>query len=263
MSLRLCVLASGSTGNCTYVASATTGVLIDAGLRAKEVAARLEKAGASLEQIRGVCVSHEHGDHVAGLKVLHTKHGIPLFANGGTIQKLRSSKEHAELPWKIFHTGEAFALGDLIVEPFAVPHDAMEPVGFVIGHGGDRVAIVTDIGMPTSLVRERLRNCRAIVLEANHDEQMLMDSPRPWALKQRILGRQGHLSNQRAALLLAEIAGPQLQRVFLAHLSEECNRQDIAWHACRDALVRAGHGHVAVSMTFPGHISETWQSPAC
>ena len=193
---------------------------------------------------------------------MHTKHRIPLFANGGTVQKLRTSKEHAELPWKIFHTGEAFAVGDLVVEPFAVPHDAMEPVGFVVSHDGARVAIVTDMGMATSLIRERLRACHAIVLEANHDEQLLLDSPRPWALKQRILGRQGHLSNQGAAKLLAEVAGPSLERVFLAHLSEECNRQDLAWHACRDALLRAGQAHVNLSMTYPGHISEIWRRTA-
>lgn len=258
MSLRLCILGSGSSGNCTFVASDTTAILIDAGLSAKIIATRLEKIGASIEGIRGVCVSHEHSDHIAGLKTLHNKYGIPLFANEGTMQGLNGNKDLAELPWMKFHTGSAFMIGDLSIEPFSVPHDAMEPVGFVIACGGESVGIVTDIGIPTALVRERLKKCNAIVLESNHDEEMLMNSKRPWQLKQRILGRQGHLSNARCAQMLAELAGPHLQRIFLAHLSEECNRQDIAWRATRDALARTGHTHVTISMTFPNQVSEVW-----
>lgn len=258
MSLRLCILASGSSGNCTFVASDETAILIDAGLSARETAKRLEKAGSSLDRIRGVCISHEHGDHIAGLKTLNGRHDIPLFANDGTIQFLQRDEALAGIAWRKFHTGSAFAIGDLTVEPFSVPHDAMEPVGFIVSHGAESVGIVTDIGMPTALVRERLGRCRAVVIESNHDEEMLMNSQRPWSLKQRIMGRQGHLSNTRAAQMLAEIAGPQLQRVFLAHLSQDCNRQDIAWRATRDALQRAGHTHVTISLTFPDNISEIW-----
>lgn len=260
MSLRLCILGSGSSGNCTFIASESTALLVDAGLSARETTRRLEKIGASLESVRGVCISHEHSDHIAGLKTLHGRHNIPLFANEGTIQFLQRDKELAGVAWKKFHTGSAFEIGDLTIEPFSVPHDAMEPVGFVVSHQGDSIGVVTDIGMPTALVRERLRKCRAVVVESNHDEQMLMDSARPWQLKQRISGRQGHLSNARAAQMLAEIAGPQLQRVFLAHLSGECNRQDIAWRATRDALQRAGHTHITVSMTFPDSVSEVWNA---
>jgi phosphoribosyl 1,2-cyclic phosphodiesterase len=259
MSLRLCILGSGSSGNCTFIASETTAILIDAGLSAKEIGLRLEKIGASLASVHGVCVSHEHSDHIAGLKTLQAKFGIPLFANEGTIQGVRSAKaDCADLAWNQFHTGSAFAVGDLVIEPFSVPHDAMEPVGFIVRSGNDSVGVVTDIGMPTALVRERLKKCSAVVVESNHDEEMLRNSKRPWQLKQRISGRQGHLSNARAAQMLAEIAGPQLQRVFLAHLSGECNRQDIAWRATRDALARAGHSHVTISMTFPDSISEVW-----
>ncbi len=258
MSLRLCILGSGSSGNCTYVASATTAILVDGGLSAKAIATRLEKIGASLEQVKGVCLSHEHSDHIAGLKTLQSKYAIPLFANEGTIQGLKNSKDLAALAWQKFQTGSAFEIGDLNIEPFSVPHDAMEPVGFVITCGAESIGIVTDLGIPTALVRERLKNCNAIVLESNHDEEMLMNSQRPWQLKQRILGRQGHLSNVRAAAMLAEIAGPHLQRVFLAHLSSECNRQDVAWRATRDALARAGHTHITISMTFPNQVSEIW-----
>lgn len=261
MSLRLCILGSGSSGNCTFIASDTTAILIDAGLSARETAKRLEKIGASLDQVHGVCISHEHSDHIAGLKTLQSKHGITLFANQGTIQGVRSTKaENAELTWKQFHTGSAFTIGDLTIDPFSVPHDAMEPVGFVVTNGSGSVGVVTDIGIPTALVRERLKACSAIVLESNHDEQMLANSTRPWSLKQRIAGRQGHLSNARAAKLLAEIASPLLRRVFLAHLSAECNRQDVAWRTMRDALHGAGHTHIEISMTFPDSVSEVWSA---
>lgn len=258
MSLRLCILGSGSSGNCTYVASDTTALLIDAGLSAREIGLRLARIGATLDAIRGVCVSHEHSDHITGLRTLHDRHAIPVFANDGTIQGLRGNKELTEIRWSKFHTGSPFTVGDLTVNPFAVPHDAMEPVGFVVACGEASVGVVTDIGTATTLVRDRLRGCSAVVIEANHDEQMLLDSQRPWHLKQRILGRQGHLSNARAAQLAADIAGPRLKKIFLAHLSAECNRQDIAWRATRDALEKAGHKHVSIGMSFPDNISELW-----
>lgn len=259
MSLRLCILASGSSGNCTYVASNETAILIDAGLSAREIGKRLEQIGASLDHVHGVCVSHEHSDHIAGLKTLQSKHAMPLFANQGTIQGVRATKsENADLVWQQFHTGSSFTIGGLSVEPFSVPHDAMEPVGFVITGPTCSVGVVTDIGIPTALVRDRLKRCSAIVLESNHDEQMLANSSRPWSLKQRIAGRQGHLSNARAAALLAEIAGPHLRRVYLAHLSEECNRPEIAQRTMREALHRAGHAHVEISMTFPDNVSDVW-----
>lgn len=260
MSLRLCILGSGSSGNCTYVASDSTAILIDAGLSARDIAGRLGKIGAALDRVHGVCVSHEHSDHIAGLKTLNSRHEIALFANEGTIQSLRNTKDLADIAWQKFHTGSAFTIGDLTVDPFSVSHDASEPVGFVVTNGSTSIGVVTDIGMPTALVRERLKKCTALVVESNHDEEMLQNSKRPWQLKQRISGRQGHLSNARAAQMLAEIASPQLQRVFLAHLSSECNRQDIAWRATRDALQRAGHTHITISMTFPDSVSEVWSA---
>ena len=259
MSLRICILASGSSGNCTYVASATMAILVDAGLSARAVGLRLDNLGASVASIRGICVSHEHSDHTTGLRVLHQKHGVPLYANRGTADALERDPDLQGLPWNVFTTGSPFAVGDLSIEPFSVPHDAYEPVGFVIQCGDLRVGVVTDMGTATTLVRERLRGCRAIVVESNHDEQMLRDCEnRPWHLKQRILGRQGHLSNQGAAALLAEIASPSLDAVFLAHLSKDCNQPDLARQTAHDTLIRAGHHHVKVHLTYPDRISEVW-----
>ncbi|MCX7007414.1 MAG: MBL fold metallo-hydrolase [Kiritimatiellaeota bacterium] len=190
-------MASGSSGNCTLVRSGDTVLLVDAGLSARETGKRLESVGVRLDQVSGICISHEHSDHTAGLRVLQQRHGIPLFANRGTFEAL--AEELQQLKWQIFTTGCAFNVGSLRVEPFMVPHDANEPVGFIVGDGTQRIGIATDMGCVTHLVRERLRPCRAIVLEANHDVELLQESDRPWQLKQRILGRQGHLSNETAA----------------------------------------------------------------
>ncbi len=259
MSLQLCILGSGSSGNCTYVASGTTAILIDAGLSARAIGQRLESAGASAAAVRGICVSHEHSDHTTGLRVLHQKQGIPLYANRGTADALQRDPDLQGLPWQVFTTGSAFTIGDLSVEPFSVPHDAYEPVGFIIRCGDLRVGVVTDMGIATTLVRERLRGCRALVVESNYDEQMLRDCPnRPWHLKQRIMGRQGHLSNQGAAALLTEIATPDLDTVYLAHLSKDCNQPELAHRTAHDTLRTAGHHHIKVRLTYPDRISEPW-----
>lgn len=258
MSLRVCILASGSSGNCTFVASDTTSILVDAGLSARAIGQRLESVGERVAAVRGICISHEHSDHTTGLRVLHQKLGIPLYANRGTADALERDEDLQGLPWTVFTTGSAFTVGDLCIEPFSVPHDAYEPVGFVIRCGESRVGVVTDMGIATTLVRERLRGCRVLVVESNHDEQMLRDADRPWHLKQRILGRQGHLSNQGAAALLAEIATPTLDTVFLAHLSADCNTPDLARQTTHDTLFRAGHHHVKVNLTFPDRPTEVW-----
>ncbi len=258
MALRVCVLASGSSGNCTFVSSGETAILIDAGLSGRETVRRLEQIGVPLQQIRAVCVSHEHNDHTAGLRVLHRRHGIALYGNSGTVDALCRNRQLHELHWNVFATGTPFEIGDLTVEPFSVPHDAYEPVGFVVRRGDTSVGVVTDMGVSTTLIRQRLKSCQAVVVEANHDERMLQDARRPWHLKQRILGHQGHLSNRAAAAMVAEIAGRDLRHVFLAHLSEECNRQELALQTAQRMLAEAGHGHVRVSLTFPDRVSEMW-----
>lgn len=237
MSLSFCCLASGSTGNATLVWSERTMILLDAGLSAREITRRCDSIGVDLTRIQGICISHEHSDHVTGLRVLERKYRVPIYANGGTRDILiRDDAELAKPAWRIFTTGQPFAIGDLTIEPFSIPHDAAEPVAFSISCGPARIAVVTDLGMPTGLIRDRIRSCDALVLESNHDEQMLQNSGRPWTLKQRILGRQGHLSNRSAAQLLCEVASPQLRKVYLAHLSQDCNRHDLALETSTRAL---------------------------
>lgn len=251
--LRVCVLASGSSGNCIHVESATTALLVDAGLSARETLRRLETAGLDSAKLRAICVSHEHADHVAGIVQLHKNLGVALYANGDTARNVRGGEK---LPWNLFTDGCSFAVGDIEILPFPLPHDAYAPVGFVLSCGGARLGIATDLGMPTQLARERLRGCQVVVLEANHDEMLVQSSFRPWSLKQRILGRQGHLSNETAAALLADIAGDTLQQVFLAHLSKECNNLDLALHIVRTHLTSVGLARIHVRPTHPDRPSE-------
>ncbi|WP_372797494.1 MBL fold metallo-hydrolase [Pontiella sp.] len=260
MSLEVCVLASGSSGNCIYVASENTRILIDAGLSAKQIAIRLDQIGVVPESINGICVSHEHGDHIGGIRVLQKRHGIPVFSNSGTLNGIRRQPKSEEIAVKVFQTGSPFTIGDITVEPFSVPHDAYEPVGFRLTANGVSVGSVTDLGMPTALVREKLRGCRAIVLEANHDEDLLREAPRPWPLKQRIRSRQGHLSNIDAARLIAESATDALEHVYLAHLSSDCNTPETAIRTVSSQLRLDGLGHINLEISHASRISSIWKA---
>lgn len=259
MSLRVCVLGSGSSGNCTYIGCGSSALLIDAGLSALQTSTRLEKISAPLSAVHGICISHEHNDHTAGLRVLNRRHGIPVYANSGTVEALRRNEQLAPLEWQVFSTGTAFPVGEFRIEPFTVPHDALEPVGFVVQANGTRVGVVTDMGMSTTLIREKLKSCHVIVIEANHDEDLLKTSKRPWSLIQRILGRQGHLCNDAAAETLCEIAGPELRHVFLAHISQQCNRGELALKTVERKLRVKGHSHIKISLTYPDRVSDIWE----
>ncbi len=256
MGLKVCVLASGSSGNCIYVGGDSTGILIDAGISGKATMSRLLAAGIDPSRIEAVCVTHEHEDHKASLAVLHRRMGVKLFANAGTIDALERCSKTAGLAWQMFTTGHPFVIGTLCIEPFRVPHDSYDPVGFVVSEGGKRIGIVTDLGIPTELVRQRLKHCNVIVLEANHDEDMLRDCTRPWAVKQRIAGRQGHLSNLKAGELLCDVASERLHTVFLAHLSRDCNRPALATYCVEEALRRRGLVSIRLCMTYPDRASE-------
>jgi len=255
--MKVCVLASGSSGNCIFVKSATTRILIDAGLSGRETAHRLELIGASLPSIQGICLTHEHGDHTTGLVALHKRAGIPIYANAGTIEAIRKDDKLRNLKWQVFTTGAAFPIGDLTITPFPSRMTPMSRLA-LCGLGQVRVGIVTDIGVSTHLVRERLRHCQVLIVESNHDERLLADARRPWHLKQRIAGRQGHLSNQHASELIAEIASDDLNQVFLFHLSLDCNRPELALKSTCEALHRQGLDHVQVNLTYADQISAIW-----
>ncbi len=256
MPLNLCVLGSGSSGNCVYVGSGDTHILIDAGLSFKQTARRLESIGRSIECIGSVCVTHEHEDHKSSLSVLRRRLGVALYGNAGTADAIERRGGKADFEWNVFATGMPFTIGELTLQPFSVPHDSYDPVGFVVGAGGSRVGVVTDMGMPTGLIRERLRECSVVVLESNHDEFMLRDAPRPWSLKQRIAGRQGHLSNDQAGQLLVDIAHPELTTAFLAHLSSDCNRPELALGTVQRYLRENNQRQIDVKLTYPDRPSD-------
>lgn len=258
--MQLCVLGSGSSGNCIYIQAGATKILIDAGLSGRETERRLEQIGIQPGEIQAICLTHEHSDHVAGLPVLYSRHHMALYANRGTVDALQRDERRGGLAWNIFTTGAPFRIGELQIEPFAVSHDAYEPVGFILTGAGTRAGVVTDIGVGTHLVRERLRGCRVVVLESNHDEEMLSDARRPEYLKQRIRGRQGHLSNRHAAEMLAEIGSAGLEQVFLAHISADCNLPELAVHTVGNILAEHGLQQVRVTTTFADRVSEMWRA---
>jgi len=255
MALKVCVLASGSRGNCTLIATPTTRILVDAGLSGRETARRLSLLEMLPEELDAILIGHEHSDHIQGLPVLAGRYAIPVYINRETARATGEKLARARTV-KIFINGHSWEIGDLTILPFSVFHDAQDPVGFIIRQGEISVLVATDLGVPTRLVRERLKGNRVVILEANHDPDMLMNGDRPWRLKQRINSRQGHLSNQTAAELLAEETGRDLTDIFLAHLSQDCNHPDKALQVVKEHLERKGRGHVRVRLTFQDRISE-------
>jgi len=254
--MKVCVLASGSSGNCTFISTGTTRILIDAGLSAKKTTERLAEIGERAEDLDAICVTHEHGDHIQGLRVLQKKNGTKVYANAGTLQGIRTARQGGEVACCQFSTGSPFKIGDLLLEPFSVPHDAYEPVGFLVRSGTYVLGLATDVGIVTNLLREKLRTCHVVVIEANHDEELLHAASRPWSLKQRILSNQGHLSNRASAGLIAEVAGEGLTHLFLAHLSSDCNHPDRVRQMFETVLSGAGHDHVRIYLTGADGISK-------
>ncbi len=231
MGMRFCILGSGSAGNSALLVTENTRVLVDAGFSARKLAALLGAVGESLEKIDAVFLTHEHGDHCAGLEGLKKFPHVKVFANAPTSRAVQSCLGHKP-DWQIFQTGARFKYRDLDVESFAVPHDAQEPVGFRFSSGVDgdlfsprrSVAVFTDLGYAPQNIQECLRECDVVALESNHCSELLKaDTRRPWSTKQRISGRHGHLSNTAACQLLAAVASPRWRRIYLTHLSRDCN----------------------------------------
>ncbi len=222
--MKICSLASGSKGNCLYLETGDTRLLIDAGLSLRETVARMEARGIDPAGIHAVLVTHEHIDHIRSAGSFARRYKVPVFASHLTVQK--ASKYFSKTLVKDFEAGTRFPFRDLQVDPFPITHDACDPVGYLLESHQGRCAAVTDLGIVTRLVIEKLRGCRALVLEANHDVEMLMNGPYPWELKQRIKSRHGHLSNEESLALLHEIAHGGLDALVMAHLSEVNNHPD-------------------------------------
>jgi len=231
MAMRFCILGSGSSGNAALLVTENARVLVDAGFSARRLGTMLAAVGESLERVDAVFLTHEHGDHAAGIEGLKKFPHIRLFANAATARAVQSGLEHRP-DWQIFQTGTRFAFRDLVVESFAVPHDAQDPVGFRFTTGADgdlfaprrSLAWLTDLGHAPLNIHACIRDCEVVVVESNHCPELLKNDPRrPWSTKQRIAGRHGHLSNHAARDLLTTVASPRWRRIYLTHLSRDCN----------------------------------------
>lgn len=234
MALSFSILGSGSSGNSALLVTPQARILIDAGLSARKLAAKLESLGEALAGIDAVFLTHEHGDHASGIATLRKFPKLPVFANAATSKAVQAGLDHTP-NWHIFETGDRFRFRDLEVRSFSVPHDARDPVGFRFTWGREddlfearrSLAVLTDLGHAPAHVHDHLRDCEVLVLEANHCPKLLQaDTRRPWSLKQRISGRHGHLSNAAARDLLLAVASRTWRRVYLTHLSRECNTRE-------------------------------------
>ncbi|MCW1887817.1 MBL fold metallo-hydrolase [Luteolibacter flavescens] len=234
--MRFIVLGSGSGGNAAVVEAGGMRLLVDAGLSAKQLTDRMKASGIEPASINAVLLTHEHGDHVRGLRVLMKQMAAPVYATPSTSMVVRGSGVDTA-SWKIFESGGSFHFNGLSVHSFAVPHDAVEPVGFVFRHEEKSFGLLSDTGHVTKLISERLRGVGALFVEANYDDALLeADTKRPWSTKQRISSRHGHLSNAQTAALVAELATTGLRRVVLGHLSRDCNCPLTAAKAVRGSL---------------------------
>ena len=257
--IRFAVLGSGSGGNSAVVECAGVRLLIDAGLSAKQLTLRLGKLGIEPASLDGILLTHEHGDHIKGLKVFLKQHPLTVFATPQTSHVVRETGIDGGT-WKTFETGQTFALGDSIVRSFSIQHDAVDPVGFVIGTSSRRLGFVSDAGHVTRSMTDSLRGLNGLFIEANYDDELLeADTKRPWSIKQRISSRHGHLSNEQVADLIQDIAHPELGRVVLGHLSSDCNTPDLILKRLRKCLADTGHSHVGLHCACQDEPTEWFQ----
>ena len=235
--LEFCTLASGSGGNCTYIGSDHTKILIDAGISGKKIEEGLAELKLTGNDIDALFITHEHVDHIKGAGILSRRFDIPIFATAETWAAMESGLgKIAPSNKRIVYADEMCPINDICVKPFEIPHDAAEPVGYNIFAGEKKITLATDIGHATDILRENLEGSDLLLLESNHDIEMVKRGPYPWNLKQRILGECGHLSNVAAGELLAEIMTGKLKYVFLGHLSEDNNKPHLAYETVENIL---------------------------
>jgi phosphoribosyl 1,2-cyclic phosphodiesterase len=269
VSVKFTILGSGSSGNCAYVETAEARVLVDAGFSPLQIRKRLATIGRAPENLTAILITHEHSDHISGLLGMADKFHIPVYCNRGTqdatvwaFKTKWASKKNPlldgldgteqlkkKIDWRLFETGASFEIGDVSIETFSIPHDAQDPVGYLLRTAAGNFGFATDLGHVTKLVLDRIRAANVLVLESNHDVKMLQDCPRrSWSLKQRILGRHGHLSNEAAAEAAAQIMSAELKHLYLAHLSRECNKIELAHRVMSACLQKIGAAHVQMQI---------------
>jgi phosphoribosyl 1,2-cyclic phosphodiesterase len=248
VAVQLTILGSGSSGNCAYLETEETRLLIDAGFSNRQIRQRLASIGRGPEGLNGILITHEHSDHITGLAGLANRLNIPVYCNRATKEAMEyqlGAKFHCQ----IFETRNSFEVGDIKVDTFDIPHDAADPVGYLLHTPAGKIGFLTDLGHATKAILQRIRAANILILESNHDLKMLQESSRPWSLKQRIAGRHGHLSNEDAAGAVEEIMSADLSHLYLGHLSRECNRPELALRVMQDCLQRLGANHVNLALT--------------
>ena len=259
MSVSFTILGSGSGGNCAYLETPEVRLLIDAGFSGRQIRQRLASVGRSPETLTGILLTHEHSDHTCGLEIIAARLNIPLYCNRLTREAIENQ---FRVPFnvRIFATGATFEVGDVRVDTFSVPHDAYDPVGFLIHTAVGKVGFLTDLGHATKAVVDRVRPANVLVLETNYDLKLLQaDTKRPWSIKQRILSRHGHLSNTAAADVLEQIASDALQHVYLGHLSRDCNTPELAAKVVSTRLEKLGAKGIGVESTSQAEPSPTFE----
>ncbi len=234
--MRLCSIASGSSGNCIYVGTDTTHVLVDVGISRKRTEEGLGSLGINPAELDAVFVTHEHSDHISGLGVFSRKYNVPIYATAGTLQAIRKCRSLGAIDDSLFQTiraDESFTIKDMTVNPMQISHDAAEPVAYRFSHGRQKIGVVTDLGTYNDYTVESLKGMDALLIEANHDVNMLQVGPYPYPLKQRILGDRGHLSNENSGRLLGRLLHDKMQYIMLGHLSKENNLPELAYETVR------------------------------
>ena len=234
--MRLVSIASGSSGNCIYVGSDHSHILVDAGISNKRIEQGLNEIGLKGSELDGIVITHEHSDHTKGLGVLARKYGVPLYGTKETLDEVSKQKDLGEYPRELYHPISPdvdFFIGDLEVKPFSIDHDAANPVAYRIQHDHKSVAVATDMGHYDQYIIDHLQGLDALLLESNHDVNMLQAGPYPYYLKRRILGDHGHLSNENAGRLLCCILHDNLKRILLGHLSKENNYEELAYETVK------------------------------
>ena len=254
--MKFCSIASGSSGNCIYAGSAATSVLIDAGISGRRIEQGLSGIDQAITDIDGILVTHEHSDHIKGIGVLARKYGIPVYGTPGTLHALKENTSVGKIPDDLMteiRAGEMTEIGDLAVMPFAISHDAAEPVGYRISHNGKSAAVATDMGCYDNELIDRLKDLDVLLLESNHDVHMLQAGRYPYYLKRRIMSDKGHLSNESAGQLLSLLLHDGIRQVCLGHLSRENNYEALAYETVcsevtlSDTPYRAGDFHITIA----------------
>lgn len=241
MTIKFCSLSSGSSGNCQYIETANTKILIDGGFSGKKIEGLLSSIGVDPCELDGIFITHEHIDHVRGVGVLSRRYDLPIFANANTwIGMEKTIGKIKENNIRVFTSEKDLDIRDITVCPIKIFHDALEPVGYIIYYKKNKISIVTDTGFVNDIMKEKMKGSNLYLMESNHDVDMLKEGSYPWALKQRVLSTRGHLSNIDAGMVLGDLVSASGEIILLGHLSQENNKPELAHKTVKDSMMNLG-----------------------